>query len=129
MLECLCNKVAGLQDCSFIIKERLQHRCFPVKLAKFLRTPILKSICEWQLPMLSIVLNVPNVDLLTFVYFCIPNEYCDLQAILADINCSISTMEAPEQDENYVQNSVSLLALKRFLTFSIAAFPLQTFNH
>ena len=28
------------------IKKRLQHRSFPVKFAKFLRTPILKSICE-----------------------------------------------------------------------------------
>ena len=28
------------------IKKRLQHRYFPVKFAKFLRTPILKSICE-----------------------------------------------------------------------------------
>ena len=28
------------------IKKRLQHRCFPVKFAKFLRTPILKRICE-----------------------------------------------------------------------------------
>ena len=27
-------------------KKRLQHRCFPVKLAKFLRTPILNNICQ-----------------------------------------------------------------------------------
>ena len=27
-------------------KKRLQHRCFPVKIAKVLRTPILKNICE-----------------------------------------------------------------------------------
>ena len=33
MLEYLFNKVAGF-------------RCFPVNIAKFLRTPILKSICE-----------------------------------------------------------------------------------
>ena len=45
VLESLFNKVAGLQACSFI-KKRLQQRCFPVKLAKFLRTPILKNICE-----------------------------------------------------------------------------------
>ena len=29
--------------------KRLQHRCFPVKFAKFLRTPILKNICKWLL--------------------------------------------------------------------------------
>ena len=28
------------------IKMRLQRRCFPVKFAKFLRTPIVKNICE-----------------------------------------------------------------------------------
>ena len=26
-----------------------QHKCFPVKFAKFLRTPILKNICKWLL--------------------------------------------------------------------------------
>ena len=42
MLESLLNKVAGLKACIFI-KKRLQHRCFPVNIAKFLRTPILKK--------------------------------------------------------------------------------------
>ena len=28
------------------IKKRLQHRCFPLKFAKFWRTPILNNICE-----------------------------------------------------------------------------------
>ena len=31
--------------CNFINK-RLRHKYFPVKFAKFLRTPMLKSICE-----------------------------------------------------------------------------------
>ena len=35
----------GLQACNFI-KKRLQHRCFPVKFAKFLRTHFLKNSCE-----------------------------------------------------------------------------------
>ena len=38
VFESLFNKVAGLR--------RLQHRCFLVKFAKFLRTTILKKICE-----------------------------------------------------------------------------------
>ena len=33
-----------LQAWNFI-KKRLQHRCFPVNTAKFLRAPILKNIC------------------------------------------------------------------------------------
>ena len=28
------------------IQKRLQHKCFPVNLAKILRTPVLKNICE-----------------------------------------------------------------------------------
>ena len=43
MLDSLFNKVAGFQDCNFI-KRTLQHRYFPVNIAKFLRTPILKNI-------------------------------------------------------------------------------------
>ena len=35
------NKVAGLQTCNFI-KKRLERRCFPKNVAKFLRTSILK---------------------------------------------------------------------------------------
>ena len=29
-----------------LIKKRLQHRCFPVQFAKFLRASVLKNICE-----------------------------------------------------------------------------------
>ena len=36
---------ADLQACNFI-KKILQHRCFPVNIAKLLRTPVLKNICE-----------------------------------------------------------------------------------
>ena len=42
VLEPLFNKFAGLQAGNFITK-RLQHRCFPLNIAKFL---ILKDICE-----------------------------------------------------------------------------------
>ena len=37
-MESLLIKVARLKTCDFI-KTRLQHRCFPVNIAKFLRTP------------------------------------------------------------------------------------------
>ena len=29
-----------------LLKKKLWHRCFPVNFAKFLRTPVLKNICE-----------------------------------------------------------------------------------
>ena len=44
-LESVFNKVAGLKACNFIQK-RLQHKCFPVNIAKVLKTPILKNICK-----------------------------------------------------------------------------------
>ena len=42
VLECLYNKVAGSQARN-VIKKRLQKRCFPVKFAKFLRTPFSRN--------------------------------------------------------------------------------------
>ena len=41
-------------QCNFI-KKRLQHKRFNEDIAKFLRTPILKNICEWLL------LSVANI--------------------------------------------------------------------
>ena len=43
--ESIFRKVASLQPCSYI-KKRLQHWCFPVKFAKFLRTSTVKNIFE-----------------------------------------------------------------------------------
>ena len=45
VLESLFNKVAGLQDCNFI-KKRLQYRCSPENIAKFLTTPTSTNICK-----------------------------------------------------------------------------------
>ena len=42
MLESFLNNVSGLQACKFINK-RLQHRRFPVNIAKFLKTTFLKE--------------------------------------------------------------------------------------
>ena len=39
------NKVAGLRPAT-LLKKRLWHKCFPMNIAKILRTPILKNICE-----------------------------------------------------------------------------------
>ena len=48
-----------LQACKFI-KKRLQHRCFPVKYVKFLRTSILKSICKRLLLFVSHQYTIAN---------------------------------------------------------------------
>ena len=49
VLESFLNKITGLQAYNFT-KKRLQHTYFPVNIAKLLRTPILKNICEWLIP-------------------------------------------------------------------------------
>ena len=56
MLEPPLNKLAGFKTCNFL-KKRLQHRCFPVNIAKFLRTLILMKICE-QLLLQFLLLTV-----------------------------------------------------------------------
>ena len=56
MLEPPFNKLAGFKTCNFL-KKRLQHRCFPVNIAKFLRTLILMKICE-QLLLQFLLLTV-----------------------------------------------------------------------
>ena len=56
MLESLFNEITGLQACNFI-KKRLQHRCFPMKFAKFSRTLILKNMCERLL--LYFLISIP----------------------------------------------------------------------
>ena len=48
MLVSLFNKVADLQLVT-LLKKRLQHRCFPVIIAKSLRTSILQNMCKWGL--------------------------------------------------------------------------------
>ena len=61
-MESLSNRVAGLKA-SHVIKERLQHRCFPVNIAKSLRTSILKIICK-RLPLpLDVFLYNEFVDI------------------------------------------------------------------
>ena len=43
-----CVGVSGLQACNFI-KKRLLHRCFPVNILKFLRTPFFAEHLWWLL--------------------------------------------------------------------------------
>ena len=53
------------------LRARLRHRCFPVKYAKFLRSPTLKNICEQskRLP-----LNFIKKETQTQVISC---EFCE----------------------------------------------------
>ena len=51
----LFNKVEGLKACNFIIKKRLQHRCFPVKFVKFVKTLFFIEHLRWLLLDLQIL--------------------------------------------------------------------------
>ena len=46
------NSVAGLKTCNFI-KKRLQHRHFPVNIAKFSRTAFFIEHLQWLLPVIN----------------------------------------------------------------------------
>ena len=47
-LESLFNKAASLKACNFIQK-KLEHRCFPVNIAKYLRTAFFTEHLQWLL--------------------------------------------------------------------------------
>ena len=63
-LKSLFNKVADLQACKFI-KKRLQLRCFPLNIAKFLRTAFLIEHLRWLL--------LDPVTHLRWSFFCASN--------------------------------------------------------
>ena len=69
MLGSLFNKAAHLKACNF----RLKHRCFPVNIAKFLKTPILRKICEdpfWNTYYLLILNSkVLSVILISIIHY------------------------------------------------------------
>ena len=48
VLESLFSKVVSLEAWN-VIKKRLQHRCFPVNIAKFLRTVFFIEYLRWLL--------------------------------------------------------------------------------
>ena len=63
--ESLFNKVVGLEVCNFI-KKRPQHRCFPVKFAKFFRTPFLQNTTGGCFFQYSYSIRDPMIFLSTF---------------------------------------------------------------
>ena len=59
----LFNKFGGLQACNFV-KRRLQHRCFPVKFAKFLRTPFFTEHLRWLLPEQKLSIGIKSIKII-----------------------------------------------------------------
>ena len=56
------NKVAGLRPAT-LSKKRLWHRCFPVNVAKFLRTPFFTEHLRWLPLELHFVILLDSPDL------------------------------------------------------------------
>ena len=69
--ESLFNTAAGLKTCNFL-KKRLQHRCFPVKSARNLRTPA-AAASEFCSSSCIIILSVSNIK-------CISNQHIKVNA-------------------------------------------------
>ena len=80
VLESLFNKVAGPKACNFT-KKRLQHRCFPVNIAKFLRRIFFIEHFQWLLFLMNphskgirpwfrrFNLNILNYEIVTNIRF------------------------------------------------------------
>ena len=70
----------GLKAYNFI-KKRLRHRCFPVNIAKFLSTPILKNICKRLLLWMCVlwtplvkVASLPSLFRFSFIFDILADE-------------------------------------------------------
>ena len=115
MLKSLLNKVAGPEACSFI-KKRLQHRYFPVKFAKFLRTfcsfflmaPVLESFHN---KFKSSDLQLYEKKTPTQVFFC---EICKI---------SKNTFF-----EEYLRTTASAVSFSWHLCWSLFIINLQVFR-
>ena len=73
-------KIAGLKDCNFIIK-RLQHRCFPVNIAKSLRIAFFIEHLWWML-LLFLVIHLGDIFRLPLCLI-MANRIADLQFFLS----------------------------------------------
>ena len=87
------NKAAGLRDCNYI-KKRLQNRCFPVKIAKFLRRACSQNTavgCFYRCSIKKLFRKVPQTSL-----------ECNVIEVLflsrsRPITCNFVKVESPAQ--------------------------------
>ena len=88
MVEFLFNEIAALKSCNFIIK-KLQHRCFLVNIAKFLRitffyrTPLVAISALYRLLFCGILAQA-NQDKIVYVIF-LQNHCCTLRANITQV--------------------------------------------
>ena len=87
VLECLFIKVIGLQACNFN-KKRLQQRCFPVNIAKFQKTCILRDICKRLLLIFERYISITPTFISSVCYALLP--FWKLVTRLESLSCIIS---------------------------------------
>ena len=79
------SKVAGLKPAT-LLKQRLWHKCFPVKFAKFLIIPFLIEHLRWLLLQISELEKIQAFQKLIlrekFTFFQMLRYHCDTGAIL-----------------------------------------------
>ena len=109
--ESLFNTAAGLKTCNFP-KKRLQHRCFPVKSAKNLRTPA-AAASEFCCSSCIIILSVSNIK-------CISNQHIKVNAwsvVWCCIHSKIIPELVSESSKNMLAHALmSLLVFKHGFT-------------
>ena len=73
-------KVAGLKACNYI-KKRLQHRCFPVNIAEFLRIAIFIEHLWWLLECRVITLKQVQIATRAFLRCSFTKTFLNFQSI------------------------------------------------
>ena len=68
MLESVFNKVRGLKTWK-CIKKRFQHRCFPVKFAKFLKTLFTEHPQGLLFSLVKIKQRTASIDIHLLIYY------------------------------------------------------------
>ena len=74
----LCESLLSIKLKKRLLKKRLQNRCFPINIAKFLRTSIFKNICKLLLLKIHVI----------FFPSLLPNNIINLLSRLLWINLS-----------------------------------------
>ena len=82
-LESLFDNTPDLQDCNFI-KKRLQHKCFPMKFAKFLRTPFLQNTSSGWL-LLKYFIRI--LSAMRMLHVGNQKHYCDCSLSIFNYSC------------------------------------------
>ena len=108
MCSSLSNTVAGLQACNFI-KKRLQCRCFPANIAKFLRTCFEKYLRPTADSAFSQALRLCFISHTLSSPVCIPSR--DLERLLIDCNKT-------EEGFAYFRNAMTKYKLKQIFSTS-----------